>query len=148
LLASFTERMQAEIDRRLVGVKEGERVFIRIHDSGDFYSEPYARKWFAIAAANPRILFYAYTKMIPLFRRLAGDVPENLSLIFSEGGKADHLIDQSRDRHARVFFSADCLESSGYADASHDDAVAVGQSHRIGLVYHGAKSTVWVTSGG
>lgn len=35
---------------------------IRIHSSGDFYSQKYLEKWFAIATKLPNIIFYAYTK--------------------------------------------------------------------------------------
>lgn len=35
---------------------------LRIHVSGDFYSEAYIRKWIRIVQACPRIRFYAYTR--------------------------------------------------------------------------------------
>ena len=36
--------------------------FVRIHESGDFYSQEYLDKWVEIARKNPSIVFYAYTK--------------------------------------------------------------------------------------
>lgn len=36
--------------------------YFRIHESGDFYSAEYARKWEEIASALPEIQFYGYTK--------------------------------------------------------------------------------------
>jgi hypothetical protein len=35
---------------------------VRVHASGEFYSEEYVRKWIIIAKQNPRIVFYAYTR--------------------------------------------------------------------------------------
>lgn len=53
---SFVDLMNAEIDSR----KTTEN--IRIHESGDFYSQEYVNKWDRIVKANPHKLFYAYTK--------------------------------------------------------------------------------------
>lgn len=35
---------------------------VRVHASGEFYSEEYVRKWIEIVKRNPRITFYAYTR--------------------------------------------------------------------------------------
>jgi len=35
---------------------------VRIHESGDFYSQEYVNKWIQIAYDNPAVIFYAYTK--------------------------------------------------------------------------------------
>jgi hypothetical protein len=147
LKSTFVEEIQAEIDR--IRVRVGEQVAIRIHDSGDFYSEPYTKKWLEIASNNPSVYFYAYTKMIPLFRRLETrgvKLPPNLRVIFSEGGKADHLINPTCDHHSRVFLNINAMGQEGYTDASSDDAVAAfSDSKRIGLVYHGPKSRTWTS---
>jgi len=39
---------------------------VRIHVSGDFYSQKYLNKWLQIARMNPRQIFYCYTKSINL----------------------------------------------------------------------------------
>jgi hypothetical protein len=59
---AFIARMIADI-----GKVRNLRAF-RVHDSGDFYSREYALDWFRIMAALPHVQFYAYTKMVPLFR--------------------------------------------------------------------------------
>ena len=41
--------------------------FIRIHESGEFYSQEYINKWRSIAEAFPQYVFYAYTKRIKDF---------------------------------------------------------------------------------
>lgn len=149
--AEFTAAMTDELERvRKSGERRGKQVAVRIHDSGDFYSLSYLNSWLGLVAAFPTIQFYAYTKMVPLFRRpevskFLESLP-NLTIIFSEGGRADHLIDTRRDRHSRVFSSREELQAAGYVDASTDDTVAWrSTNHRIGLVYHGAKSRAWTT---
>jgi hypothetical protein len=140
----FVSLMQAELDdAKRKAHKRGQRVVIRIHDSGDFYSVPYLKRWLGIILANPEIHFYAYTKQVRLFKRL--ETPANLRLIFSEGGLFDSEIDLNR-HHSRVFRTHEELHAAGYADASEDDLVAgLGANPRIGLVYHGAASKEFTT---
>ena len=40
--------------------------FVRLHVSGDFYSQAYLNKWMTIARRFPNHLFYCYTKAIRL----------------------------------------------------------------------------------
>jgi hypothetical protein len=140
----FVSLMQAELDdAKRRAHKRGQRVVIRIHDSGDFYSVPYLKRWLAIMDANPEIHFYAYTKQVRLFKRL--ETPANFRLIFSEGGIFDDEIDLNKF-HSRVFRTNEELHAAGYADASEDDLVAgIGDNPRIGLVYHGAASKEFTT---
>ena len=49
-------------DRICAEIAAGEYEVVRIHDSGDFYSAEYVRKWCQIAQRNPRVRFYAYTR--------------------------------------------------------------------------------------
>ena len=127
---NFIELMNKEIKRKKVD-------FLRVHDSGDFYSNSYIQKWFKIANQNPNVNFYAYTKSIPLFKGLA--IPENFDIIFSEGSKVDELINVKTDRHAKIFNSVDELEKAGYINASKNDLNATKfftNNHKVGLVYH------------
>jgi|10_taG_2_1085330.scaffolds.fasta_scaffold101099_3 hypothetical protein len=114
---------------------------IRIHDSGDFYSIDYLKKWVQIAKANKEVIFYAYTKSIPFFKGAkAGkptvNIPSNLKIIFSEGSKRDILINNNKDRHARIFKSKELLNAAGYINASDNDLKAIQENKKIGLVYH------------
>lgn len=131
----FTKIMHAEIQRR--GVER-----LRIHDSGDFFSQEYLDSWLIIIKANPGTEFYCYTKMVSLFKRYHADglIPSNFSVIYSYGGTEDKLIDRKNDRHSWVFSSIKALVAAGYADAHIDDSVALGANKRIGLVYHGVKN--------
>ena len=107
---------------------------IRIHDSGDFYSREYLHKWFKIMESLPNVEFYAYSKSLPLF--VNERLPKNFTLIKSEGGKRDDLINPLTDRHARIFKSESELKKAGYVNASDDDLKAIGKNFKIGLVAH------------
>ncbi len=132
---NFALIINAEIKRRKV-----QR--LRIHDSGDFYSIEYTQKWLNIMRANPDVQFYAYTKMVSMFKELAddGQLPPNFTIIYSFGGTQDKLINRAVDRHSWVFSSLEALKAAGYANASENDAVALDGNPKIGLVYHGTKS--------
>jgi len=45
---------------------KGKYDYVRIHASGDFYSEEYVQKWIDIALACPKTLFLAFTKRTDL----------------------------------------------------------------------------------
>jgi hypothetical protein len=112
-----------------------EATHIRIHDSGDFYSREYLHKWVKLMDALPHVEFYAYSKSLPLLAH--EKLPSNFTLIMSEGGKADHMINPSINRHARIFKSEADLLAAGYANASHNDLIAINKdNHKIGLVIH------------
>ncbi|NDG29282.1 hypothetical protein EB118_04165 [bacterium] len=129
----FIDAMLSDIDKQ-----KAER--IRIHDSGDFYNEEYLDRWIRIMRARPEVEFYAYTKMVSLFKRRSQDLPKNFTVIYSFGGTEDKLIDVEKDRHSLVFETVAQLKACGYADASNQDDVALGKNPKIGLVYHGTKN--------
>jgi hypothetical protein len=133
---TFVAEMVSEIIKK-------KALVIRIHASGDFYSLIYLNKWLAIVQACPSVKFYAYTKMIPLFR--GRPLPDNFTVIFSEGGKWDDQIDTASDRHARVFPTLAALKRAKYADVTTNDIRATGKNPRIGLVYHGSELKAWAT---
>lgn len=124
---NFPQLMIDEIIKRKADV-------IRIHDSGDFYSREYLQKWFKVMDTLPLVVFYAYSKSLPLFEGVK--LPKNFKLIKSEGGKRDDLINTKTDRHARIFKTEAELISAGYANASKNDLIAIGDNKKIGLIAH------------
>ena len=123
----FIEAINESLEQKKVDI-------LRIHDSGDFYSPKYIDKWVTIAKANKDIIFYAYTKSIPLFKNI--DLPDNFKVIFSEGSKVDHLINVNKDRHARIFDNEKELIANGYINASKNDLNAITTNKKVGLIYH------------
>lgn len=118
---------------------------IRIHDAGDFYNEPYLKAWLDVIKRAPKVKFLAYTKMVPMVKQHV--IPENMAVVFSEGGRWDGLIDQARDKFSRVFPDQGALLQAGFIDCHETDLPALEPGNRlIGLVYHGAKSRAWRTT--
>lgn len=142
----FGLMIQVDINKIKAKYLGKKRILIRIHDSGDFYSNDYVMKWLDIMYCNSEIEFYAYTKQVSLFKSIGRYLPDNFKLIFSFGGKEDHLIDTTKDRHSLVFETEDLLIKAGYSNASVNDLTALYINHRIGLVFHHAKNfsnTLW-----
>jgi chitinase len=109
---------------------------VRIHDSGDFYNKEYLYKWFEIARNLPSKTFYAYTKRVKLLKDNEALKPSNMVIIYSLGGKEDHLIDQKIDRHSKIFNSLEELLKEGYIDTSDNDSNAIKDNNKVGLVLH------------
>lgn len=130
------------IGRMIDEVRRSKADTIRIHDAGDFYDREYLGKWLKVMDAMPDVRFYAYTKMVEMFKH-THNLPDNFTVIYSYGGKQDHMIDPSQDRHSQVFTDEASLIKAGYINASNDDMLALTPNHRVGLVYHGAKSKEW-----
>lgn len=110
---------------------------VRVHDSGDFFSDEYLAAWLHIATLRPDVLFYAYSKEVSRMRRVAADAPPNWLVCFSLGGREDHLLDlaEGGDRHADVFASEEALAEAGYSSQEEHDLLSVlSPSTRVGIV--------------
>jgi hypothetical protein len=132
--ADFVQRINTELAK----VKTGKQIYVRIHDSGDFYSPAYFAKWLEIARLNPSVRFYAYTKSHSFIRGNFA-IPENMDLIYSLGSTRDELINQETERHSKIFQSADEMSAAGYSDSSYLDINAtkwVTENKKIGLLIH------------
>ena len=110
--------------------------YIRVHDSGDYYSKAYLNKWLAIAAIHTDVRFYSYTNCVQMLKDV--DLPSNYDIIFSDSGKQKHLIDQKLDRFTKIFDSYDELVSKGYINASKIDLNATKwfnkDNNKVGLI--------------
>ena len=127
----FIQAMSDEINKKRPD-------YVRVHDSGDYYSKQYLHKWLAIALNFPNVKFYSYTNCVKMFKSTR--IPDNYDIIFSDSGKQKHLIDQSRDRHTKIFHSHTELISSDYVDASKIDLYATKWFNKdninVGLLAH------------
>lgn len=124
---------------------------VRVHDAGDYYSDAqfgqggseveskYLDKWIEIARRNPSVIFYSYTKSICFFKSDKNtwkrELPSNMVITFSFGGKLDHLINRETDKHALVFQSLEQLLEHGYQDTSKFDDNAYNPNiKQVGLI--------------
>lgn len=112
------------------------RKTVRVHDSGDFFSQDYLDSWFEIARTFPDKKFYAYTKSIHLDR---SKTPSNFQIVQSVGGLLDRLIDTTQS-HSRIFVSHKDRVKAGYVNGNINDGPAIKGITKIGLVYHGVKN--------
>lgn len=128
-LPQWKEDMLAELAApRLRGGK-----FLRIHDAGDYFSDPYLMAWLDIARATPDVTFYSYTKEVARFKRLVEpDPPRNWRWVYSYGGKEDDLIEPG-DRVADVFPTEEAIIAEGYHSNAASDLLAVLGPSPVGM---------------
>lgn len=144
----FAHAVALELEPKAkTALRVNKMLVIRIHDSGDFYNAEYLDKWLEVINKYPNIKFYAYTKMLPLFRayKKKGLIPNNFTIIFSEGGIKDNNINRETERHSRVFESLEQLKAAGYEDCTEND-LNIFNSLKCGLVYHGHAKYKWNTN--
>ena len=127
----FVDAMDADIKKKKAD-------YVRVHDSGDYYSPTYLQKWLTIALKNPTVRFYSYTNSIQFIKDLK-TIPANFDFIFSDSGKQVNLIDKSEDRHTKIFKNLEQLQQAKYTDASNFDLYATkwySNTNNVGLIIH------------
>lgn len=127
---------RSHLSPEVAAIMDAGGAVIRVHDSGDFFSEEYLLSWLSVASQTPDKLFYAYTKEVSLFKRVATEhAPPNFLWCYSLGGREDRLIDKENDYHAEVFPSEEALIAAGYFDQEDNDLLCVtAPSNRVGIV--------------
>ena len=114
---------------------------IRIHVAGDFFNENYLKAWIHLANNRPDVLFYAYTKSLKYWDALRSEIPENLVLTASYGGRDDWMIDHCDFRYAQVVYSEAEARDLGLCIDS-DDSMAANPTWRdtnFALLLHGTQ---------
>ncbi|MEU0924525.1 GP88 family protein [Streptomyces malaysiensis] len=128
-LPGWEQAMIAEL-----GGEKFRGVWVRIHDSGDFFSDAYTRSWLRVARARPAVNFYAYTKEVARFRDLVEpDPPDNFLWVFSFGGAQDAALDPERDRVADVFPDEEAIAAAGWHSQEASDLLAVLGPRLVGI---------------
>ena len=74
----FTDNIVDELNKSKKDFKA-----VRIHESGEFYSQEYLNKWVEIAKRLPSIRFYAFTKRKKDFDFTEAEAQDNLIIIDS-----------------------------------------------------------------
>jgi hypothetical protein len=100
---------------------------IRIHGSGDFFKQSYFDAWLEIARLNPDKLFWAFTKSVQFWVKRINDIPPNLILQASRGGKKDHLIEEHGLKSATVFRTLAAAKASGMPIDTDDHYACTNQ---------------------
>lgn len=117
-----------------LGARKFRGAWIRIHDSGDFFSDDYLRMWLRVCAARPEVNFYCYTKEVDRFRRLVEPhPPANFLFVYSYGGTQDHRLDPTVDRVADVFPDEQAIIDAGWSSQTASDLLAVLGPTLVGI---------------
>ena len=111
----------------------------RVHVSGDFFNQMYFDAWMDVARANPKKMFYAYTKSLVYWVESINDIPKNFKLTSSMGGKKDTLIEAHHLKYAKVVFDEGEAKVLGM-EIDHDDSHAFGKSKSFALLLHGGQA--------
>lgn len=111
---------------------------IRLHVAGDFFNQTYFDAWLEVARNNPDKLFYAYTKSLPFWIKRMNEIPNNLKLTASKGGRFDHMIDEYKLKYVQVVTSIEEAEALGL-ELDHDDSHAYASDKSFSLFIHGTQ---------
>lgn len=95
---------------------------IRIHASGDFFNQAYFDSWLALASQHPGVEMWAYTKSLRYWVQRINDIPPNLTLTASYGGRDDRLIDEHGLKNVRVYKTAEQVPTDRPIDTNDDYA--------------------------
>jgi hypothetical protein len=108
----------------------------RIHTSGDFFNQDYFDAWLLVARQTPNLVFYAYTKMLPLWIRRWCSIPSNVKLVASAGGLYDHMIAPHKLRRCIILTDRAAI-AANTLPIDHDDSHAWNSDGDFALVMHG-----------
>lgn len=75
---------------------------VRIHAAGDFFNQDYFDMWLNLCKEHPDVEFWAYTKSLTYWVNRINDIPSNLVLTASYGGRNDDLIKKHNLKHTIV----------------------------------------------
>jgi hypothetical protein len=79
---------------------------IRIHASGDFFNQAYFDVWLNVASMHPNVEMWAYTKSLRYWVKRLTEIPPNLVLTASYGGREDHFIEEYGLKNVKVYDKA------------------------------------------
>lgn len=111
---------------------------VRIHESGDFWTELYFKAWLQVAKDNPDLKLYAYTKSLGMWYEHRHVLPDNFYLTASVGGTLDYLIQRYPDvfyRVAYVVYTEEQADQMGL-EIDHDDSHCFGKNPFALLVHN------------
>ena len=114
-------------------------VRVRIHESGDFFSQDYFDAWIDVARALPEQLFYGYTKSIPYLLNRVAIMPDNFRIVASYGGKYDRLITINKLQSVKVVWSVEEAVKIGLP-IDHDDSLAYTSREDFCHLIHGTQN--------
>lgn len=110
---------------------------IRLHTSGDFFNQNYFDAWIYVARELPEIIFYCYTKSIKMLLKRKSQLPPNLRITASYGGKDDALIDKYNLKYCIVVDSVKMANDIGLPVAKDDSYAMSDSNESFAILMHG-----------
>lgn len=122
----FVARMIATIEYYLNSrAYKGKLMLVRIHESGDFYSEKYALAWVEIInhfRDNKNVRFMCYTKSLPYFENVDINSMKNFSFIASVwDDTTDAMKELIKKNDYRVYTAVTSFENTNYSQCRCSD---------------------------
>ena len=137
LIKAKTPENMFELIRNSLIKKKFDKV--RIHVSGDFFSEDYLKAWIEVANYFKDKIFYAYTKSVKYVLSQKNNIPKNLVITCSLGGIDDKLIIKNKLKRVKVYFHPEGAKKDGN-EIDHDDSLAIDPNVKeFGLLLHGTQ---------
>lgn len=130
------------ISEMIEKIKPEKRKYFRLHSSGDFFSRSYYDAWLKVARKYPETIFYCYTKMAPFVLSTEKDIPDNMRVTLSIGGKWDKEIqeyEKAKNRKvkiARVVFTEEEAEKLNL-EIDRTDELASTSNRDFAILIHG-----------
>jgi hypothetical protein len=113
---------------------ENEKI-IRVHESGDFFTNTYFKAWMETARELPNILFYAYTTSLKFWLANKASIPNNFKLIASMDKKNAQTIIDNNLRYSVVVYTPEEAKELGLK-IDVDDTLAWGTDDNFALLLH------------
>ena len=111
---------------------------VRFGVNGDFFNQRHFDAALLVAERNPHIMFYAYTKSVNYWVHRLGQIPANLNLNASRGGRYDHLIDEHNLKSAVIVYHPEEAAALGL-EIDHDETHALLGRDSFALLIHGTQ---------
>lgn len=123
--------------------ENGKTEYVRIHESGDFYNGEYLQAWVEVAKKFPDIIFYGYTKSLPILlknKNLIDEVP-NIKLNISAGSSKPELEGEINYPVASVYETPEQVLAVGQL-VDIDDSIARDKKNlnNFALLVHGMQT--------
>jgi len=133
------DKSPGEVAQVLAGCFPRKARRVRIHSSGDFFSQNYFDGWLRFISLQPSVHFWAFTKSLPFWIARLSSIPCNLVLTASVGGRHDTLAHRHKLKYAKVVYSKQ--EAASYQlKIDVDDRLAAHGSESFALLENFTKN--------
>lgn len=128
----FADRMIFTLETELATKKfKGKLAIVRVHESGDFFSQEYANAWMKVVdyfKNRKEICFMWYTKSLPFFRNFDIKSYENLSFIASVWDDTSaEMLEEIKQKNYRIYTAVNSFNDyKGYKCRCKDCATCRG----------------------